>query len=142
MDLDQNIGREAGSVTEVAFKKKAKDILDGESFERKSVTAPWNEEIDGDVKDYEAEINELACQVMREQQMKNLFLTGSVERGRGRGRRRTCLRSTEEGIHWSAGSKRWRRERICSSSSGIQKFSEVCSSRQIFVILEEKFSLF
>ena len=55
VDLEQNIGREAGSGRDVAVGKKTMDILDGASLERTSVAARGIEE--RDVKEYKTETN-------------------------------------------------------------------------------------
>ena len=58
MDLEQNLGREAGPGRDVAFEKNAKGILVGESFERTSVAARMIEE--RDVKEHRTETNEIS----------------------------------------------------------------------------------
>ena len=57
MDLEQNIGREAGSGRYLASEYNAKDILVGESFEQTSVAACWIKETD--VKELKTETNEI-----------------------------------------------------------------------------------
>ena len=63
VDLEQNIVAETGSGIKVVLEKSAKDIFDGEKFERTNVAACGMEE--RDFKEFKIEINEssLVCRL-------------------------------------------------------------------------------
>ena len=85
MDLEQNIGREAGSGRYLASEYNAKDILVGESFEQTSVAACWIKETD--VKELKTETNEIYRAGNEAQSHGKLAFHG--ESGRKEGKRKT-----------------------------------------------------